>query len=149
MRVLGIDPGITGALVILDNDEPIEWLLMPSMVVGKHNRVHGSAIARWINHIKPEMAIMELVGAMPKQGVTSMFSFGHSAGTVSGVLEALFIPTAMVTPQYWKKCAGMINKSKDEARSHAIHLWPQWRELDKKGVGQALADAALIARYGR
>jgi crossover junction endodeoxyribonuclease RuvC len=54
----------------------------------------------------------------------------------------------MVTPQAWKKHVGLLNKDKDAARSLAIDLWPSWGALDKKGEGQALADAALIARYG-
>jgi crossover junction endodeoxyribonuclease RuvC len=54
----------------------------------------------------------------------------------------------MVTPQKWKKAAGLIGTDKDAARTRAIQLWPNWRDLDKKGKGQALADAALIARYG-
>ena len=39
-------------------------------------------------------------------------------------------------------------KDKDAARTRAIQLWPAWRDLDLKGKGQALADAALIARFG-
>jgi crossover junction endodeoxyribonuclease RuvC len=85
---------------------------------------------------------------MPGQGVTSMFNFGHSCGTVMGVLGAMGLPHTLVTPQAWKKQAGLIGTDKDAARSRAIQLWPKWRELDKKGKGQALADAALIAAYG-
>ena len=92
---------------------------------------------------------MELTGARPGQGVTSMYTFGHACGSVSGVLGALEIPVTMVTPQSWKKRAGLTLKDKDEARSKAIQIWPHWRDLDKKGKGQALADAALIAKHGR
>jgi hypothetical protein len=53
-----------------------------------------------------------------------------------------------VTPQAWKKSQGLIGTDKDAARSRAIQLWPTWKELHKKGKGQALADAALIARRG-
>ena len=85
---------------------------------------------------------------MPGQGVSSMFSFGHAAGTVSGVLAALHITTTLVAPASWKKAAGLIGTDKDAARSRAIQLWPKWRDLDAKIKGQALADAALIARFG-
>jgi crossover junction endodeoxyribonuclease RuvC len=85
---------------------------------------------------------------MPGQGVASMFSFGHSAGVIQGVLGAFEIPVVMVTPQSWKKRAGIIGQDKDASRSKAIQMWPKWRELDKKGVGQAYADAAFIALYG-
>ena len=86
---------------------------------------------------------------MPKQGVTSSFNFGHSAGVIAGVLASLEIPTLMVTPQRWKKRAVLIGTNKDAARSKAIQKWPKWRELDKIGAGQAYADAAFIAIYGQ
>jgi crossover junction endodeoxyribonuclease RuvC len=54
----------------------------------------------------------------------------------------------MVTPAMWKKRSGLIGMDKDASRVKAIQMWPHWRDLDKKGKGQALADAALIAKYG-
>lgn len=149
MRVVGVDPGASGAIVLLDNDVPIEWTLMPTMKVGSATRVNAAALAKWFEDSQAEHVFIEQVGAMPGQGVTSMFNFGHSCGTVMGVVAALVIPHTMVTPQAWKKAAGLIGTDKDAARSRAIQMWPYWRELDKKGAGQALADAALIARYGK
>jgi crossover junction endodeoxyribonuclease RuvC len=150
--ILGIDPGMGGALVLMD-EEPIEWLLMPAYEVGKHRRVNCAALARWLKDLRVSYPIthayMEMVGAMPGQGVTSMFSFGHANGSVVGVLATLEIPITFVTPQSWKKAAGLMGTDKDAARSLAINLWPKWEELDSKGKGQALADAALIARYGK
>ena len=148
MRVLGIDPGNTGAYVILEDGVPIEWDTMPTLVVGKNTRINAAFLASVWRFANIDKAIMEQVSAMPGQGVTSMFTFGHAAGTVSGVLGALEIPVVMTTPQSWKKAAGLTGKDKDAARSLAIQMWPNWRDLDKKGKGQALADAALIARYG-
>lgn len=148
MRILGIDPGLSGAFVILEDGVPIEWGLMPTMTEGTNRRVNGAALAALWRFAYIDVAFMEQVGARPGQGVSSMFTFGHAAGTVRGVLGALEIPVRMVTPQAWKKHAGLTGKDKDDARSLAIQIWPNWRVLDKKGEGQALADAALIARYG-
>lgn len=148
MNILGIDPGLSGAFVLLEDGAPIEWGTMPIMVEGSNKRVNGAALASLWRHAKIDVAFLEQVGAMPGQGVTSMFTFGHATGTVRGVLGALEIPVRLVTPQAWKKHVGLLNKDKDAARSLAIQMWPEWRVLDKKGEGQALADAALIARYG-
>jgi crossover junction endodeoxyribonuclease RuvC len=148
MRVVGIDPGASGAIVVLENDTPIEWMLMPTVKVGSASRVNASALADFIRGAEVDHVYVELVGAMPGQGVSSMFNFGHSTGTVMGVLGALEVPHTLVTPQAWKKAAGLIGKDKDAARARAIQLWPTWRELDAKGKGQAFADAALIGRYG-
>ena len=122
------------------------------MKTGSANRVNAPALAAIIRPYlyldNPLHAYVELVGSMPGQGVASMFSFGHSAGVIQGVLGAFEIPVVMVTPQSGKKRAGLMGKDKDASRTLAIQMWPYWRELDKKGVGQAYADAAFIALYG-
>lgn len=148
MRTLGIDVGASGALVLLEDGQPIEWTAMPTLKIGTATRVNAPALADWIASTCCTHVYVEQVHAMPGQGVTSMFNFGHSCGTVMGVLGAMNLPHTMVTPQAWKKAAGLIGTDKDAARARAIQLWPKWRELDKKGKGQALADAALIAAYG-
>ena len=147
-RLIGVDPGASGALVLMEDGVPIEWMLMPTSKVGSATRVNGSSVAAFFMDSKAEHVYIEQVGAMPGQGVASMFNFGHSVGTVVGVMSALMIPHTLVTPQAWKRAAGLIGTDKDAARARALQLWPDWRELDKKGNGQALADAALIARYG-
>ena len=148
MRILGIDPGISGALVILQDGDPIEWMLTPTVKTGKTSRVHAAEVAEWIDYCGPNHTYIEQVGAMPKQGVVSMFNFGHSTGVMIGVICALKIPYTTITPQAWKREANLIGTDKEAARARAIQLWPTWRALDKKGAGQALADAALIARFG-
>lgn len=149
--LIGIDPGISGAVCILQSRAhpvPIEWFRMPSVKVGKSSRVNAAEIARALREFDVGHAYIERVGAMPGQGVTSMFTFGHAAGLVEGVIAALSIPITLVDPQAWKRRAGLIGKDKDAARSRAIQLWPTWGALGKKGEGQAFADAALIARFG-
>ena len=148
--IIGIDPGASGALVMLENDVPIEWLIMPTYKVGSATRVNAAEVAFFMDHgIEIEHVYVEQVHAMPGQGVTSMFNFGHSCGTVMGVIAALGYAHTMVTPQSWKKAAGLIGTDKDAARARAIQLWPSWTDLGAKGKGQALADAALIARFGK
>ena len=148
MRLIGIDPGATGAIVLLENGKPIEWIAMPVMQVGNATRVNASSLAEFLALSEAYHTYVESVHSMPKQGVASSFNFGHSTGTIMGVLGALGMPHTLVTPQAWKKAAGLIGTDKDAARARAIQLWPDWRELDKKVAGQALADAALIAKYG-
>ena len=145
---LGIDPGCTGAVVLMDGANPVEWELMPTLKNGKSTRVNGAALAGFLRSHEITHAYLESVHAMPGQGSTSMFTFGHAAGVAEGVLQGLGIPYTLITPQAWKKRAGLIGQDKDAARSRAIQLWPTWRCLDAKGKGQALADAALIAKFG-
>lgn len=150
-HLIGIDPGIGGAVVVLQSaacPAPVEWARMPVLKVGSASRVDCAELSRMLEDFDAGHAYVEAVHSMPGQGVASMFSFGHAAGSVMGVLAAMRIPVTLVTPQRWKKAAGLIGTDKDAARSRAIQLWPRWGALGKKGEGQALADAALIARFG-
>lgn len=149
--LIGVDPGVSGAIVVLQSaacPDPVEWIRMPTIKQGKSSRVDAAAVARFLADFDVGHAYIEQVGAMPGQGVTSMFTFGHAAGVVEGVVVGQMIPITKVTPQAWKRRAGLVGADKDAARSRAIQLWPSWAALGKKGEGQALADAALIARYG-
>lgn len=149
--IIGIDPGCTGAIVAMDDSGAIlGHIPMPTLADGKKSRVNGAAMVAFLQEFygRPVKAVIERVQAMPGNGVSSMFTFGHSAGVVQGVIEGMGIPYQMVTPQAWKKRAGLIGSDKDAARSRAIQMYPGLRVLDLKGKGQAVADAILIARYG-
>lgn len=149
--IIGIDPGCSGAIVVLNSSGTYQnAILTPTVKVGTKTRVNGAAIASFLRafDLAGAEAFLEQVGAMPGQGVSSMFTFGHAAGVVEGILQGLLIPYTLVTPQAWKKTAGLIGSDKDAARSRAIQLYPSLRILDQKAKGQAVADALLIARHG-
>ena len=149
--IIGIDPGTSGAIVLIDDDGKfIDALPMPSIKTGKASRVNAAAIVAFLSAYKLllDHCYIEQVGAMKGQGVTSMFSFGHSAGVVEGLIAGMGIPYSKITPQAWKKAYNLIGKDKDAARSRAVELYPDVRLLDQKGKGQAIADAIFIARHG-
>lgn len=147
--IAGIDPGASGALAILDNRGAyVAHLIMPSVKLGKSTRVNGAAIAAFLREHPVRHVYIERVAAMPGQGVSSMFTFGHAAGLVEGVVTGMGLPVDSITPQSWKRAAGLIGSDKDASRSRAIQLYPDLRILDLKAKGQAVADALLIARFG-
>lgn len=149
MKIAAIDPGCSGAIAILGEDgSHIDHLIMPTIKVGTKNRVNGAAVAAFLREHQPAHCYLEQVGAMTKQGAASMFTFGHAVGVVEGVVTGMAVPITLVTPQRWKKHAGLIGTDKDAARSRAVQLYPGLRVLDLVGKGQAVADALLIGRYG-
>ena len=95
MIIIGIDPGITGAISILENSKVIEVHETPTMIDGKKNKrqVNGAQITniikKWLNKDKEVIVVVEHVNAMPGQGVTSMFNFGQSFGVIKGICAAL------------------------------------------------------------
>lgn len=153
--IIGVDPGLSGALVALEDDGTyFDHLDMPSIIVQSKGRVNAAAIQAWIVKVRAAGATdlrhcyIELVGAMPKQGGSSQFSFGHNTGMVEGVVIGAGVPITRIHPATWKKAAKMTGKPKDAVRSRCVDLYPGVRVLDSKGKGGAVADAMLIARVG-
>ena len=148
MPVIGIDPGLTGAIAIYSDDE-IELFDMPvsAKLTGKGQQLNLSALHDLIRGIDGEVWI-EQVGPMPGQGVTSMFGFGRTVGQIEGIVSALGLPILYVTPQRWKRPLGLIGRDKDAARTMAIQRFPAVASMlaRKKDCGRA--DALLIAYHG-
>lgn len=149
MNIIGIDPGLTGAVAIIGN-YGIDLIDMPVMAKSTGGKqVDGAALAQIFLQDRERCSVyLEQVGSMPGQGVSSMFNFGHGYGVVQGVLYALCIPFRLVTPQKWKRHHGLIGKQKDMARTLCIQQYPELSErlTRKKDIGRA--DALLIAKYG-
>ena len=155
MRIIGIDPGLSGAIAVLDDFKIFEIYDMPIMSEGKKNKnqLNSAQLVNIIKrHILPNketFVIVEQVSAMPGQGVTSMFNFGQTFGSIKGICAALGLPIFYVRPAKWKKHFELINSSKDASRTKVIEMYPSIssRLTKKKDVNKA--DAILIARYFR
>jgi crossover junction endodeoxyribonuclease RuvC len=151
--VIGIDPGISGAIAILKDGVLHRLIDMPTLELdsGKTKKRHISAagLATILNVFISDAdchVVIEKVGAMPGQGVTSMFNFGRSAGIIEGVVAALLIPNTYVTPQTWTKAVGRA-AGKDASRMRAMELFPSKADLFKRAKDDGRADAALIAYW--
>ena len=153
MIIFGIDPGVSGAICVLENKKVLEVYDMPTMIDGKKNKkqVNGSQIANIFKEIintEDEITvIVEHVNAMPGQGVTSMFNFGQSFGVIKGVCSALSLPIYFIRPTKWKKHFNLINVNKDASRTKAIEIYPEISNKLSRKKDSNRADAILIARY--
>ena len=153
MIVIGIDPGLSGALAILENKRVLGIFEMPVMPEGKKNKRQLNS-AQLVNilrdniKINKEIAVVvEQVNAMPGQGVTSMFNFGQTFGAIKGVCAALNLPIYFVRPSKWKKHFELINSSKDSSRTKAIEMYPSLSAQLAKKKDVNKSDAILIARF--
>lgn len=161
--LMGVDPGKTGAIAFVLRDTAtgstkfLHAIPMPVVKTNKRTEIDHVALARDLDDYLGELGsihgyvhrcVIERVGAMPKQGVSSSFDFGRSFGTVIGLVAAHMIPVTFVVPGVWKKAHGLIGKGKDASRVRASELWPassgNWSRVKDDGV----AEAALIATWG-
>ena len=154
MIIFGIDPGLSGAIAILNKKKVLNLHEMPVMSEGKKNKkqLNSAQLVSIINeHLSgnnDEVAVVvEQVNAMPGQGVTSMFNFGQTFGAIKGVCAALQLPMYLIRPSKWKKHFELINSSKDSSRTKAIEMYPSQSGLLSKKKDVNKSDAILIARY--
>ena len=154
MKIIGIDPGLSGAIAVLENNKVLNIFDIPVMTEGKKNkRQLNSALLvnllkENINKEEEEVAVVvEQVNAMPGQGVTSMFNFGQTFGAIKGICAALELPIYFVRPSKWKKHFELINSSKDSSRTKVIEMYPKLSNQLAKKKDVNKSDAILIARY--
>ncbi len=154
MRVLGIDPGLSGAMAIVDTKLPALVIVADIPVThtahgkGKRANINLWAMRNWLLLGAPiDLAILEKVGAMPGQGVTSMFRFGQAAGLCQGLLAGLNIKLVLVPPRKWKTEMG-VGREKDQARQIITDMYPTFADAFRRKKDIDRAEAALMAVYG-
>ena len=153
MKIIGIDPGLSGAIAVLEDNKVLNIFDIPVMSEGKKNKrqlnsaLLVSLLRENITNNEEVAVVVEQVNAMPGQGVTSMFNFGQTFGAIKGICAALGLPIFFVRPSKWKKHFELINSSKDSSRTKVIEMYPSLsNELSKKkDVNKS--DAILIARF--
>ena len=153
MIIIGIDPGISGAISIIENKKILEVYDVPTMIDGKKNKrqINSAQVTniikeRTING-KDVVVVVEQVNAMPGQGVTSMFNFGQSFGVIKGICAALSLPIYFVRPSKWKKHFNLIKTNKDASRTKVIEVYPEISSKLHRKKDSNRADAILIALY--
>lgn len=143
---IGIDPGITGAIAVLDDNG--YWSEeMPTMATGAKGRrcVNPLGVRDILLSMGKQTVYLEKVHAMPVNGSVANFSMGSSFECVRTVCMLLGFPLVLVTPGSWKKHF-KLTKDKEMCRARAIELFPEESFQRKKDVDRA--EAMLIAYYG-
>ena len=153
MKIIGIDPGLSGAIAVIKNNKVLNLFEIPVMSEGKKNKrqLNSAQLVKLLkDNIEGEeevSVVVEQVNAMPGQGVTSMFNFGQTFGAIKGICAALSLPIFFVRPSKWKKHFELINSSKDSSRTKAIEMYPKLSSELSKKKDVNKSDAILIARF--
>lgn len=148
MNIAGIDPGKTGALALIVDDELADVTDTPAI----DKRVNAAAVSDWFSTHKQmhgiDLVVIENVHSRPGQGVSSSFNFGRALGCVEGVVLALGLPVSFVTPATWKRDMGLTGKDKGASRQLATDTWPTWAGSFQRVKDDGRAEAALLALWG-
>ena len=162
MIYIGIDPGLSGAVAVIQDTEAyfgehrIDVFDTPTALVEgektKRKYLVPAMCRLLVQYAKRNdvLAVLEHVHSMPKQGVASSFCFGEGKGMWEGILAAFEIPTELVSPQRWKKAImADQGKEKSAARFKAMALFPSLADHLKLVKHDGRAEALLMAEYGR
>ena len=155
--ILGVDPGLSGCVAMLQvthGGGAVDVFDIPTTTrtVNKKEKrqIDPYSLAAWLEIQRPliKFAVIEQVGTMPGQGVTSAFNFGFTTGCIHGIIAACGIEIRTVPPQVWKRKYGLLGQNKDASRGEASRRFPQFTHLWQLKKHDGRAEAALLALYG-
>ncbi len=145
--VVGVDPGMTGALAVITDGHLISVIDMPI----NEGRADGAELSEILEAVvmKAETYIfVEDTQPMPKNGSIASFKLGLNTGIVLGVIQSMSLPLRRVRPSDWKRGQGLIGKTKSASRGLASELYPDFANQFRLVKNDGRAEAALIARHG-
>lgn len=157
MKVLGVDPGASGALALVEGGQLVAVEDMPTRIDTlsdgrERTRVDGRALARLLLTWSPDAVFLEQVNARPGEGPVGAFAFGRNVGVVEGAVGVLGVLATQVPPGNWQRAVrvrrGPDGDIKTPARMRAQELYPQHAHLFRRKKDDGRADAALLATYG-
>lgn len=150
MIVLGIDPGLSGGLALVESGQRPRLLAVsdvPTTGEKAKRRVHVASVLDFIRSHHPDHAVIERAQAMPDQGSSSGFVYGRAVGALEACVDGLMIPSTIIESVHWKKAHALIGCGKEDSRQRAIRLFPEATSFARK-LDHNRAEAALMAWYG-
>ena len=147
MMILGIDPGASGGLAVIDSDlmQIVKGFRMPTQKLGVKTLVDANGIIQALGDVDLDAVMIEHVHSMPGQGHVGAFSFGRSTGAAEAVASLICDRLDWVPPSTWKK---HFKLSSDKQLS--INLAQSMFGLSytwKYKADDGIAEASLMARY--
>lgn len=148
--LVGIDPGLSGAIALLNpttrevivHDMPLVASKAGRSETDVHNLARLLVPTGTVN-----IAILEQVHAMPNQGVTSTFRFGQNYGACQMAISGHGYDVRDVTPNAWKKHF-RLGSDGNASRALAMQRFPALAETLKRVKDHNRAEAVLLALYG-
>ena len=147
MLAAGIDPGLKGAVAVLDRHGV--HLAQPIPVL--HGEIDVGALAALLLDPRPDLVVVERQQAMPKQGVASTYKTGRNYGLILGALQTLGLPVLEVRPRQWQ---GTVLRGQPRGKEAAIaYVAKRFPGVDLRPghcrkPHDGIADAVCIAAYG-
>lgn len=152
---IGADPGMSGAVALYV--PALNHVAVHDMPRLESGALDHWTLAAWLGHwaqaYNVRGATIERVHAMPKQGVTSSFSFGDSFGAIKQAIASAGMRFTLVQPAVWKLIYGLQGGRENKVASaeKVVAMFPELKPQmygPKGGVKDGRAEAVLLAHFG-
>ncbi|MDB5593576.1 MAG: hypothetical protein JWM36_537 [Hyphomicrobiales bacterium] len=138
-RILGCDPGITGALALTTAPDQLESV--HDMPLSSGN-VCPLALKKLLIQLRPDLVVIERAGAPGGRGI----KLGVAHGVLLAVVQLLELRVHIVAPIAWKSSL-YLTSDKRRSCELAVKLWPEQKALFRRQQDHNRAEAALIALW--
>jgi crossover junction endodeoxyribonuclease RuvC len=154
--ILGIDPGLHGALAfvqLIGGTPRVEVFDMPIVAKQVNNisrsRIDKPALADLIaSRIHTlRCVVIEDVHALPKDGPVQAFTFGYGLGLLHGICQVYDLSVVNVPPHSWKSKYGLTS-DKHKSRAVASRFFPHNASAWSRAKDDGRAEAALLGLLG-
>jgi crossover junction endodeoxyribonuclease RuvC len=151
-RVIGIDPGLSGACALLEvtNSDTtlVDVIDVPITGSGAKQSVDVILLQEWLQRHGPRHAFLERAQVMPRQGSSSGFKYGRCTGALEATLLLCGVPLIIVEPSRWKHHFRLQGTDKEGARQLAIRMFPREHRFFARRKDHNRSEAVLIGIYG-
>jgi hypothetical protein len=150
MPIVGIDPGVTGAIALIHHGEASVYD-MPRGADG----IDGALLYRLLMQWQPDEVNVERTHAMPKNGSKAAYSQGDSNGAIRTAVHLAKVPLVWILPRQWQSYFGLFGggfsetERKNRSRWRAQELFPTVADQLNRVKDHNRAEALLICEYGR
>jgi hypothetical protein len=145
-KYIGIDPGVSGGMTVIDEEGVIRAFKCPDKVIDMSMLFDVAVGNTSADHVK---FLMERVWARPNNASSRAFAFGVNYGQWLGISASADVHIHTQLPQHWIAWFGCPKGM--ESRDRKNWLKDKAKELypELKKVTLATADSVLIAHYAK
>jgi hypothetical protein len=146
MNILGIDPGLKGALCLLSAPERRIIYLTPMPTIPYRSKLSLDVLGLKTILAQHPVSLVstEYVHSRVGNSAPSIFSFGKNVGELHAVLKLQHIPMLETDPAAWKSILG-VTADKETSKKKAHAFFPKHDFLTLRAD---YAEAALLAVFG-
>ncbi len=144
---MGIDPGLSGGIAIIENTVP---LVVMEMMITTNGEIDVIRLRKELRKILRQVdhCYIEKSQPMPQQSANSTFNYGKGYGMIRALLDISAVPYQEIAPLKWKREYSLVNKGKNKPKKKKASIKAESIAVARK-LFPKLPDETFITPRGR